>query len=105
MKLKFWEKSDKEKEIASLKAEVEKLKVASLLKDELYTNEYIKFENFKRSVYTTFSAIALANNGEYVVDNNFVTVVLQEELSNKLSISEKDNGILISIKDNGEQSL
>lgn len=98
MKLKFWKKSEANpSELEELKLQVAKLQAISLLKDESYLVKHLEAENFKKSAYTTFAAIALAHGGQYHVQDEFIQLVGAEDFTGKLSIEANEAGVQIEV--------
>jgi hypothetical protein len=96
MNWKFWKKRPVSTNEQDLQLENDKLKLSSLLKDDLYLAKVIEFENFKKSAYATLTAIAVANGGEYVLSKNFSDIVAQEDFNGILSIRiDKDSDDMI----------
>ena len=95
-KLKFWKASPQKKELNELIDETRKLKLALLIKDEVYLQKYLEHESFKRSVFATLGAIALAHGGEYYLKHDFTNAVLADE-TNRTSITNDEEGTIIAL--------
>lgn len=97
-KLKFWKAVPKEDlDKVDPHVIISKLERISLLKDELIIEKIMELENFRRSVYATLGGIALAHGGCYVVNHEFINAVTDESFASKLSITNEDDGVKISV--------